>query len=272
MKHIIILLILFFGVSSCSNQHEPITLIPEKLYSVADGTIISGIDFFCMPFKKESYRDLGFSGVKDYENSTKTVSSYYDFFFILEIRQDNQTYHFSDKDKEKILQSELNSYLHSKGDVLRENLNYHANIGDEFGYGLDQFFTAYVDGEVEISCDKTLFGLSPGTNITKYLKIIYNYTCQPCGAVEPYSIIHCEDIEKSLKNSVFSDEAWVRFKYCFCFNEKPEEDYEDLTFHIKFPIIKESASLYFSSLIKGNINYQQFEKEIYESETKIQFK
>lgn len=263
-----ILFILSFCIlCSCAQNDTPVrTLVPEEAYCTVDGTVISGAKLYCVLFEKDNYSD-----VDEYYASTKTVSSYSDFFFLIKIEFKNPEFHFTDTDQDNKLQSELYSYLHTKADVIRNDRNYHSKNGDNKGYGMDEFFSAYINGEVEITCDKTLFGLSPGENLVNKLKIIYNYTCQPIGITPPYSVIHCDEIERSIKKSVFHDKAWLRLNYRLTFKDIPEEIYDEITFKLRLPIIKENASHYISSFIKGYESKPQYEEMIYNASVNIIF-
>jgi len=48
--------------------------------------------------------------------------------------------------------------------------------------------------------------------------------------------------------------------------------YDVITFRLKLPIVKENASHYISSLMKGYESKPQYEEITYESEVKIKFK
>lgn len=261
-------IIFLYGLCSCSHHEDPsLTLKPENFYCTVDGSIISNAQLYCIPFVKESSNDS-----ETDNTNTQIINSYDEFFFKIKLETQNQGFHFYDKNKDKVFQSELYNYLHSKADLLRDNWDYHSKNGDFIGYGMDEFFTAYINNKVEITCDKTLFGLPAGENLIKHLKIIDNHTCQPIGIVPPYSIIHCDEIENSIENSIFQDKAWLRFNYNIGFKNIPEEMYDVITFRLKLPIVKENASHYISSLMKGYESKPQYEEITYESEVKIKFK
>lgn len=137
--------------------------------------------------------------------------------------------------------------------------------------GSEQFLTAYINGEVEITCDKILYGLEPGKNLIDHFQHIYNFSCQPKGMENPYISHHADEIGQLPAGSIMGNEDWVRYKYILIFNDVPEEKYDEIELRIKMPLKKELIHKYVASLIT-EIDFGEFFEDVtYESSTKIRF-
>ncbi len=256
---------------SCSEKHEwNDNEDPEKLLQyVDDGALLSGMNVYCIPFKHQNIYDLGFESYTEFYESVKTVADISEFYFDIAFDCKNRPLHLTDKDEDSALQSRLHDYLYKKGDYIRKDKEKHSDNSESIA--TIPYYSAYIDGGVEITCDKTLFGLQPGENLMDHLQIFYDYACQPYGISEPFGFFHLNQLQSDTRNTVFCNEAWLRHKYRLKFKGIPDEQYKEIRFSFKFPLIVEYASSYIASSIKGYEFHERFSNVIYESQVTVKF-
>lgn len=135
------------------------------------------------------------------------------------------------------------------------------------------FLFAYIDGEPTITCDKTLFGLEPGTNLSSHFQVC-NVSWPrsiPFGIEEPDLLYKCGDGLPVAMDKFFADKSWVRKFNCIELIDIPAEEYEELTFHVSFPMILEHTVEYAIDQYYGRRPERKFTKKTFESDCRVVF-
>lgn len=142
-------------------------------------------------------------------------------------------------------------WYYSKTDFMMEEWN-KRNTTD----GWPLFFTAYINGNVQLSCDKGLFGQLPGEDLSPHFKVWpANIGCLPIGREKPEMLYGCEDHEQ-LQSGVpmpdfFKKDTWMQFGYLIGFMDEPTERYDEITFTLTFPASLEHVREFVTSKYKG---------------------
>lgn len=132
-------------------------------------------------------------------------------------------------------------------------------------------FTAYVNGDVTITCDKPLFGEVPGTNLSKYFKITTEGSCLPVGVTEPYLLYDFGDSIPTNMHDYFIKEAWLQYSYNLYFDEAPSEQYDDLTLRVSIPMLQECYGDYIVAEYIGQPLESKYKESTFTSSLKIKF-
>ena len=132
-------------------------------------------------------------------------------------------------------------------------------------------FTAYVNGDVTITCDKPLFGEEPGTNLSKYFKITTEGGCLPVGVTEPYLLYDFGDSIPTNMHDYFIKEAWLQYSYNLYFDEAPSEQYDDLTLRVSIPMLQECYGDYIVAEYIGQPLESKYKESTFTSSLKIKF-
>lgn len=171
-NYIILLLSAIFGALMCScNDDEPSIdgcPPPYAAYFISGGDIYDA-NLYCL-----NYRDYNDMPTDEFLALTKYVKDYDDFKLCIKLKYDN---------------------IHSIGRLYAQNQyetkNYSFyidalnNYTETNKYCFPKIATAYINGEVTITCDKTLFGEAPGTNLSKYFTISDTSPCIIIGRENP---------------------------------------------------------------------------------------
>jgi len=118
------------------------------------------------------------------------------------------------------------------------------------------FYTAYVNGDVRLTCDKVLFGQQPGEDLSGHCKVRpSDIGCLPIGRENPKFLYGYND-HKLLETGVpmtdfFKKDTWVQFAYLIGFMEEPTERYDDLTFTLTLPTSVEHVREFCTSKYEG---------------------
>jgi len=117
------------------------------------------------------------------------------------------------------------------------------------------FFTSYVNGGVQLTCDKVLFGQQPGEDLSQHFKVTPPYYYLPVGREKP-RVQYSFDDEDTLRAGVpmhdfFTKDSWLQYSYLIRFMDEPSERYDELTFTIKFPASLEHVREFCTSKYKG---------------------
>ena len=115
------------------------------------------------------------------------------------------------------------------------------------------FCTAYINGDVSVICDKTLFGEAPGSNLARHFSF-ESYPCMMVGIDEPILVYGFDDELPTDADGVFPQGAWLKAAYSMRFRDIPSEKYDDITFTLSIPVIREHCRKY--------IVYQYMGKEL----------
>lgn len=142
---------------------------------------------------------------------------------------------------------------------------------EEFGAFKTIYYYAYIDGAPTITCDKTLFGLAPGTNLSNHIQIDNDgeLNCIPTGIDNPKLLYKFGDELPDTMDKYFSDKSWIQRFYYLKFIDIPAEEYDELTFHVTFPMILEHTVDYAIDLCNGLRPERKFTKRVFESECKV---
>jgi hypothetical protein len=133
-----------------------------------------------------------------------------------------------------------------------------ANYGEpDYTFGsnyLDKWpylYTAYINGDITISCDKKLFGKEPGEDISQYFNVYGTANCVPIGRKNPTVLYNFEEEKPKAISELMQKDTWLQRYFYFYFREIPEEKYDTLTFKITIPITREHYTRYFYSICLG---------------------
>lgn len=143
--------------------------------------------------------------------------------------------------------------------------------GEKFSPVNTIYYYAYIDGEPTITCNKTLFGLAPGTNLSCHFRIGDNgyINCIPSGIDNPGLLYGFGDELPDTMDKYYSDKSWIQRFYYLKFIDIPVEEYDELTFHVTFPMILEHTVDYAIDLCNGLRPERKFTKRVFESECKV---
>ena len=133
------------------------------------------------------------------------------------------------------------------------------------------YFSAYINGDVTIVCDKTLWGEAPGTNLIGHFIDRHHTPCMPVGIENP--ALACrfgEKIPENLQERLING-AWVKTKYILKFTTEPTEKYSELTFHLTMPMRIEHIRDYAVAKYKGEDAVPVFTNHMFETDCKILF-
>lgn len=268
MKHIYIFLLCVlasFTFYSCHNDDVTIEYpMPSEYGYLMDGGNISQIKLTCITKNEKEYGD---------NQNSKALSNYSEMRFWVEIVKVSQPLS-SDVEARLAIAKLQEEYESKKSSFILED--YYRYMKDEYQtdkkYGWPDFFTAYTDGDVVISCDKTLFGELPGTNLSKYFKILApDMGCLPIGIENPR--LRCKFGDEIPTNMVvfFENETWLQPKYYLELESQPSEKYDNLTFYLSIPMIREHLWEYASAKYKGTGNVSNFSKADFKAQCLVNF-
>ena len=138
-------------------------------------------------------------------------------------------------------------------------------------------FTAYVNGDVTLTCDKILFGLEPGKNLSEHFMVSPAYGCVPIGRGEnPEMLYSFNDIEKLstgiCMTDFFKKDSWMQYGYMIKFKDKPSEQYSDITFTLTLPTSREHIRDYAINMYNGENKPMKLTDDTYTASFKAKFK
>ena len=166
--------------------------------------------------------------------------------------------------KEYVLAKSL--FIQESYDIAMKTLDIH-----DWNMGWPDLYTAYVNGDVTITCDKPLFGEEPGTNLSKYFRVIPRNSCMPVGVAEPYLLYDFGDSIPTNINELFAKEAWLHYIYNLFFEELPSEQYKDLTLRVSIPMLLECYEDYVVAEYIGQPLESKYREATFSRDLKINF-
>ena len=166
--------------------------------------------------------------------------------------------------KEYVLAKSL--FIQESYDIAMKTLDIH-----DWNMGWPDLYTAYVNGDVTITCDKPLFGEEPGTNLSKYFRVIPRNSCMPVGVSEPYLLYDFGDSIPTNINELFAKEAWLHYIYNLFFEELPSEQYKDLTLRVSIPMLLECYEDYVVAEYIGQPLESKYREATFSRDLKIKF-
>ena len=268
-QYLKILLCAFAGMSllACQNDdEEPIKPIPQPKIegTLIDGGQISSISLYCL----DDSRKIGELWY-DFYKRTKTVKNYSAFELYAEVERYIPTYESDNMDEMAEIQKLEEAYYESKTSFIIEDYRKEESNNNS---GWPYFFTAYVNGEVSITCDKMLYGEAPGTNLSKHFEITTSYQgCLPMGIEKPRYLCSYEDEKPTSMDLYFAKEVWIEPYYNFRLIDMPSEKYDNLTLRLSIPMVKDHSRNYFVAQYKGLELPDRYTEEVFTAECLINF-
>lgn len=273
MKRVCILLSIFTCLlcQSCQNDEtEPIVDNPQaEIHApsegmLLDGGVISGINLYCLEYNKQYY------GMQWYEYYplTKTVTDYNSFRLFLLFNGNAPVYSSDNKEEMTSIFKNMLEYEKERSNFILESYNTYTKGAK----GWPALFTAFINGELTITCDKVIFGEEAGTNLLPHFTVIAESQCIPIGVENPTFLYNYGDNIPTEATKVFVKDTWLQPKYVLHFAETPTEKYEDLTFHITLPMKKEHIRDMAVSKHKTGVEPdRKYSEEVFSSDCQIKF-
>lgn len=210
------------------------------------------------------------SGIKLSRNVDTPIGDYSSLHLRVEVETINKYQpHPDDTEKMKeyyAVKNLTDDYYMEKTKFIRQD---YQEYEDRFSW--PAFCTAYVNGEVSITCDKPLFGLEAGKNLSQHFKIVTSANCLPVGIEEPSLLYHFGDKLPDNMAEFFPMHAWVLYDYWLTPASVPEEEYEELTFKFTFPMIAEYSFKYHLSKYRGIDEELGRKEEVFQAECLVKF-
>lgn len=278
-----IFLCVLFGLSfySCqSDEPGPSSYYRDWKGILGDGGQIDGVTLYCI----EKFNSHIGEPHYRYNPRIKTLNNYSDFYLQLELYINPSLYYQSDDSLEM-------------GMVTKYEEDYYKTISqfmveeyDRWKYKTKSliewpiFASAYINGEVSITCDKVLFGENPGTNLDKYFSVnkfyaendqfIENagFNCLPIGIENPKMLYNFGEEIPSDMDKFFVKGTWLQRKYYLQFKELPTEKYDELTLSVTFPMIREHVRNYAVAKYRGEtVTTPKLTEDVYKADCPIKF-
>jgi len=255
-----IFLCILFGVGliSCQSDEneEPITPLP---YTSPEGYLLDG----------GLISDVNLTLTGKYKK-TNIVKDYADLWLLVEFDMNAPRYQ-SDDVNEMTAINNLEKEYHKERSafIIEAYREYNSVKFQEVGW--PTLFTAYTNGEVSITCDKTLYGEEPGTNLSEHLSVISMIECLPVGVVDSKLLYSFGDEIPTKMSKLFVNEAWLRPEYYLEFINQPSEKYDELTFYLTMPVILEHTRAYAVAKYKGKEFDSLYSESVFKAECLIKF-
>lgn len=232
---------------SCQDEPKQKEIIEDSppliVGLLRDGSMISSVDMYCNIEKKrnpahyvsavtvENYKDVEFPVLIKYNKST--IINY------VETRVNSSDY--------PTLSQEYLNYTKEKSYfMINDFLNDYANM-----WKWKYFFTAYTAGPVTMTCDKDLFGVSAGENISSHFDIEALQSYMPVGIEDPILLYKIGEVLPKRLSDFFKLNSWLYTHYFLSFDSEPAERYKELTLTLTLPVIKERVVERLLSKSKG---------------------
>lgn len=159
-----------------------------------------------------------------------------------------EEYNLSDNEYWDMIDS-LKAYYKTKTLFIQKEIEKYEKIKK---YPWFEFITSYTDGDVVITCDKTLFGKSAGENLAQYFKVKSLALFTPHGIDNTTLTCIYDDNAPKTINEFFTYETWLEGNYVLSFDSIPEENYHVINFTITMPIKYENTYKYMINKLRGN--------------------
>lgn len=239
--------------------------------TLIDGGQISDISLYCVENDKDMTGMLWY----EYYAKTKTVNDYTDFYLHLELNRNADRYiPVDDKERNGISQIEFENEKTKSAFIAEDYRNYIENtpLEEQKIGGWPSLFTAYVNGEVAIICDKQLFGEEPGTNLNKHFKVDSGSRCLPIGIEDAKLLYKFGDEIPSDMDKYFLKETWLQPNYKLRFKDNPSERYDEITLHVSVPMVIEYCHDYAVAQYKGQALKSKYSETELDAQCLIKFK
>ncbi|MDO4526257.1 MAG: hypothetical protein Q4B61_13105, partial [Bacteroidales bacterium] len=224
-----------------------------------DGGKISAVNLCC--------REKG-NGLQD-EATTKTVKDYDAFEMKISIDGNGNSFSTIDLELDRTISALTKDYFFKRSTpVAKEFQKFKDTTNSPISWC--PLFSAYSNGEVSITCDKTLFDETPGTNLMKYFNNTAIISGIPVGIEETKMYRNFGEPLNNM-NQVFPVGAWLYPSYYFELKEKPTEKYDSLIFSLTMPIIREHVRDYVAAQYLGKEPDSLFTHRVFKSDCLIKF-
>ena len=251
---------------SCQNEEIEASdniegIVAPVVGRLLDGGAISDVSFYCLDFPR-CYTEHWL----EYYAKIKTVSDYDSFRFCLMLHRDAWQYCSNDSAEMKSIYKIEYECEQERSQFIVESYNNYEGIR-----GWPVLFTAYLNGDLSITCDKVLFGEQPGTNLSSYFTVSSKSDCVPVGIENPQILYDFgEEIPREVPK-LFVKGTWLQPDYWLDFLEPPVEKYEELTLYLSLPMIKEHLRYVAVSKYRGTEYKPRFSESVFNTKCTIRF-
>jgi hypothetical protein len=275
MNKVIILLSICLCIFCQSCQDDDVEANTDEVKSglyldsygkLIDGGQISDVNLYCIENHRTTIGELWY----EYYPRVKTVQDYNSFKLCLMLDRDAPVYTSSDKE-------EMFSIYKIEAEYQRERSKFIMESYDKYKYSQKtdvewpDLFTAFINGDLSITCDKIIFGEQPGTNLISYFSVLYESPCVPIGIENPKFLYDFGDDKPTEAANLFINGTWLQTKYYLEFSKEPDEKYEELTLSISLPMTIEHTRDIAVAKYKGLELNQSYSEAVFSSKCKIKF-
>lgn len=229
-----------------------------------DGGEISDISLFCIENNKSMIGKQWY----EYYPETKTVSDYSSFKLILMLNRNAPIYIAEDIDERTSIAKIEYEYVIEKSLFIYENYKKYKESNPA---GWPDLFTAYLNGELSITCDKILFGQQPGTNLSSYFTVSAKSPCIPLGIENPKLLYKYGEELPIEVPKLLTKGTWLQPEYNLQFAKLPDEKYEDLTLYVTLPMVIEHVRDIAVSRYKGTELDNKYSEAAFKADCLIKF-
>lgn len=241
----------FFSCQDDKNDDIGNSIPPSTEGMLLDGGSIGSISFYCKEIDK-----------------TVIVNDYESVVLFLRLNRDTWTYWSDNKDEMNSINKIEKDYCWKKSSFILESYEEHKNNDHVWWPDL---FTAYTNGEVSVTCNKTLFGEKAGTNLSSYFSINADSRCIPIGIENPKLLYNFGEEIPNNMSKFFEKGTWLQPIYAIKFAQYPSEKYDELTLQISFPMLIEHVTSYALAKYKGKELDSLYTEATYKAECPIKF-
>ena len=246
------------------NETTPIEVNELIEGTLLDGGEISGVSLYCI----ENNASMVGQQWYEYYAKTKTVKDYTEFKLYAMLDRDAARYTTDDaSEMASIAKLESEYYADKSSFILDAYKNYENSQSIEWPV----LFTAYVNGEVTITCDKTLYGITPGSDLSKHFTISSKSSCLPVGIENPKLLYTFGEEMPTDMSELFVKESWLQSEYYLQFAGNPTEKYDELTLYLTIPATVEHSRDYAVAKYKGTAFESKFSDTSLKAECTIKF-
>lgn len=123
---------------------------------------------------------------------------------------------------------------------------------------------AYINGDVKITADKTLFGKVPGSDLSQYFTFCSHNPYKVVGQISDSGtqVVDLLDNEDMSFSEFYTEKTWLVNYQTLKLNSFPEEDYNEIEFTIIMPVKKE---YYLDNFMNGDydITHARLQDDIF---------
>ena len=254
---------------ACHNDDDdeiiPPAPVPEVEGRLLDGGTISDIGLYCI--ENDDAAMIGQNWV-DYYAKTKTVKDYSDFKLYILLNQNASIYTTNDLNEMSAISQQEIAYEKEKSAFMLED---YLNYAEHAKYGWPNFLTAYLNGEVTVTCDKSLYGETPGENLSKYFTVTTENVCLPVGKESATLLYKFGDELPTEMPLYFVDGSWLQPEYHLQFAVRPTIKPDQITLNVSIPMTIEHERDYVVAQLKGIEASPMYTDTVFRAECLIKF-